>query len=35
MSLVPTLCLYRKRSGIDGPLFVGIDTHALSVSDPK
>jgi phosphoglucomutase len=23
-------CLYRRRNGIDGPLFVGIDTHALS-----
>src|SRR5205814_9752281 len=23
-------CLYRRQNGIDGPLFVGIDTHALS-----
>ena len=24
------ICLYRKVQGIDGPLFLGIDTHALS-----
>jgi len=24
------VCAYRKANGIDGPLFVGIDTHALS-----
>jgi phosphoglucomutase len=24
------ICLHRARSGIDGPLFIGIDTHALS-----
>jgi phosphoglucomutase len=24
------ICRYRHRKGIDGPLFVGIDTHALS-----
>ena len=24
------LCRYRKAAGIDGPLFLGIDTHALS-----
>src|SRR5262249_28507408 len=24
------ICLYRKGKGIDGPLFIGIDTHALS-----
>src|SRR5437868_2900615 len=24
------ICAYRKMKGIDGPLFVGIDTHALS-----
>jgi phosphoglucomutase len=24
------ICRYRKRLGIDGPLFLGIDTHALS-----
>lgn len=25
------ICLYRKRCQIDGPLFLGMDTHALSV----
>ncbi len=25
------ICRYRQRQGIDGPLFLGIDTHALSV----
>jgi phosphoglucomutase len=25
------ICLYRRREGIDGPLFIGFDTHALSV----
>lgn len=25
------ICDYRQRQGIDGPLFLGIDTHALSV----
>ncbi len=24
------VCLHRKRAGIDGPLFLGIDTHALA-----
>ena len=23
-------CRYRKQQGIDGPLFIGFDTHALS-----
>lgn len=25
------ICQYRKLQGIDGPLFLGIDTHALSI----
>src|SRR5208337_3368027 len=25
------ICLYRKRRNISGPLYLGIDTHALSV----
>ncbi len=25
------ICRYRKQEGIDGPLFLGIDTHALSL----
>src|SRR4051794_33311127 len=29
-SISQALCEHRQRSGIDGPLFVGIDTHALA-----
>ena len=29
---VRAVCLHRRRAGIFGPLFVGIDTHALSES---
>ena len=28
----PAICLYRQQQQIDGPLFLGIDTHALSES---
>ena len=28
---VEAICRYRKQQGIDGPLFLGIDTHALSI----
>lgn len=30
LAITQAICLYRKRQGIDGPLFLGIDTHALS-----
>lgn len=30
LAISQAICLYRKVKGIDGPLFVGIDTHALS-----
>jgi len=30
LAIAQAICLHRKREGIDGPLFVGIDTHALS-----
>jgi len=30
LAITQAICLYRKQQGIDGPLFVGIDTHALS-----
>jgi phosphoglucomutase len=30
LAISQAICLYRKRQGIDGPLFLGIDTHALS-----
>ena len=31
LAISQAICRYRKRRGIDGPLFLGIDTHALSV----
>ncbi len=30
LAITQAICLYRKRQNIDGPLFLGIDTHALS-----
>jgi phosphoglucomutase len=30
LAIAQAICLHRKSAGIDGPLFVGIDTHALS-----
>jgi phosphoglucomutase len=30
LAISQALCDHRQRSGIDGPLFVGIDTHALA-----
>ncbi len=30
LAIAQAICLYRKEKGIDGPLFLGIDTHALS-----
>ncbi|HMK72805.1 MAG TPA: phosphoglucomutase (alpha-D-glucose-1,6-bisphosphate-dependent) [Myxococcaceae bacterium] len=30
LAITQAICLYRRRAGIDGPLFLGIDTHALS-----
>jgi phosphoglucomutase len=30
LAISQAICLHRKRSGITGPLFLGIDTHALS-----
>ncbi|WP_213879335.1 phosphoglucomutase (alpha-D-glucose-1,6-bisphosphate-dependent) [Pseudomonas sp. dw_358] len=30
LAISQAICLYRQTKGIDGPLFVGIDTHALS-----
>jgi phosphoglucomutase len=32
LAITQAICLYRGRHGIDGPLFLGIDTHALSES---
>src|SRR5438046_7962031 len=30
LAITQAICLYRKKQGIDGPLYIGIDTHALS-----
>lgn len=30
LAIAQAICLYRRENGIDGPLFLGIDTHALS-----
>ena len=30
LAITQALCQYRRQQGIDGPLFLGIDTHALS-----
>ena len=30
LAISQAICLYRTKQGIDGPLFIGIDTHALS-----
>ncbi len=31
LAITQAICLYRRKQGIDGPLFIGIDTHALSM----
>ena len=31
LAISQAICAYRKQHGIDGPLFLGMDTHALSV----
>jgi len=30
LAITQAICQYREKQGIDGPLFLGIDTHALS-----
>ncbi|HXJ02422.1 MAG TPA: phosphoglucomutase (alpha-D-glucose-1,6-bisphosphate-dependent) [Micropepsaceae bacterium] len=30
LATTQAICLYRQQNGIDGPLFIGIDTHAVS-----
>ena len=30
LAITQAICLYREKEGINGPLFLGIDTHALS-----
>src|SRR5579872_4307055 len=31
LAITQAICLYRKQQGTDGPLFIGMDTHALSL----
>ncbi|MFL6622910.1 MAG: phosphoglucomutase (alpha-D-glucose-1,6-bisphosphate-dependent) [Sulfurifustis sp.] len=31
LAITQAICEYRQRRGVDGPLFLGMDTHALSV----
>jgi phosphoglucomutase len=31
LAITQAICHYRERNGIDGPLYLGVDTHALSV----
>src|SRR5271154_5796616 len=31
LAISQAICLYRKQNKIDGPLFLGVDTHALSI----
>src|SRR5215468_2006686 len=30
LAITQAICLYRKQQNIDGPLYIGVDTHALS-----
>jgi phosphoglucomutase len=30
LAISQAICLYREQQHIDGPLFLGVDTHALS-----
>jgi phosphoglucomutase len=30
LAITQAICRYRRQEGIDGPLFIGVDTHALS-----
>jgi phosphoglucomutase len=30
LAITQAICLYRRQQGTDGPLFIGMDTHALS-----
>jgi len=31
LAITQAICHYRERNGIDGPLYLGVDTHALSM----
>ena len=30
LAITQAICFYRKQQGVDGPLYIGFDTHALS-----
>src|SRR5262245_23702137 len=30
LAITQAICFYRKKHNIDGPLYIGVDTHALS-----
>ncbi len=30
LAITQAICVYRKQQGVDGPLYIGFDTHALS-----
>src|SRR5882762_9452872 len=30
VAITQAICIYRQQQGIDGPIFIGLDTHALS-----
>jgi phosphoglucomutase len=30
LAITQAICLYRRQQGIDGPLYIGMDTHAGS-----
>jgi phosphoglucomutase len=32
LAITQAICLYRQQQGVDGPLYIGFDTHALSES---
>ena len=34
LAITQAICLYRKQEGTDGPLYLGMDTHALSTACP-
>ncbi len=31
LAITQSICLYRKQQNVDGPLFLGMDTHAVSL----
>ena len=35
LAITQAICLQRKQAGVDGPLYLGMDTHALSERAPQ